>query len=128
MESIGNKTEKRNNRWKKLLYQHHINIKIEPKWFIDKNICITILRQWHAENALMFAKYSGFYSSKTPSHKTNCILCGYITNSRDHRPFSNEEKEQTLKTVIISIPHQHKNWNIYPPKCFIDKIFVQLSW
>ena len=24
------------------------------------------IRQWHAENALIFAKYTGFYSSKTP--------------------------------------------------------------
>jgi len=28
--------------------------------------CLTFLRQWHVENALIFAKYAGFYSGKTP--------------------------------------------------------------
>jgi len=27
---------------------------------------LTLLNIWHVQNALIFAKYAGFYSSKTP--------------------------------------------------------------
>ena len=37
------------------------------------------------------SKYTGFYSSKTPSHKTpTSVLCGHIVNSRDHKPLSKQ--------------------------------------
>jgi len=78
----------------------------------------------------------GFYSSKTPVHRwnlvrhlttklqqTNCILCGYITNSRDHRPLSKLLRHALLQilqwnkqpsgmTIITSAPPRYFRYRI----------------
>ena len=83
---------------------------------MSQNCDSTLFRQWHVENALMFSlvyplNMQGFYSSKTPVYRwnlvrhlatklqqENCILCGYITNSKDHVPLSKQLRHTLLQT------------------------------
>ena len=76
---------------------------------------ISSFRQWH-RMLWYLQSMQGFYSSKIPVNRwnsvrhlatklqqTNCILCGYTTNSRDHRRLS-----KLLKHALLQILQWNK--------------------
>jgi len=69
---------------------------------------------WYLQSIQGLILVRHLYTSKTPSQQTNCVLCRYITYSRDHRPLS-----KLLRHTMLQI----LQWNKQPSGMTSGRLF-----